>query len=64
MMLTETWQCAHANNLLNRQSGGKLSLNNLPLVIKIAKSRHRYQHDPANVSLRKHGLPVCGGSPL
>ena len=64
VMLAKARKGTHANNLLNCQSGGKLTLNNLPLIIKTAKSRNRYQHNPVNICCRKHGLPMCSGSPL
>ena len=57
VMLTKTRQCAHANNLLNLQSSGKLSLNNLPLIIKATKAGNRYQYDSVMFGGRNHILP-------
>src|SRR5208283_3476829 len=58
VMLAESGQCAHANNLLNCQSGCELALNNFTLIFKDAKAGNRQQHDSVILGGRKHGPPL------
>src|ERR1035441_5480643 len=58
VMLAESRQRAHANNLFNRQSGGELPLDNLPLIIKAAEAGDRHQYDSFLLAGLKHSLPM------